>query len=78
MTNREHVESIIQVLEKQYGPDALYDYFSAFHDVVVLGHCRDEEDNPHLPTELPHHITYHLGSKGAQALVAQLKNTRGN
>ncbi|MGZ4963208.1 MAG: hypothetical protein ACXWJB_08130 [Limisphaerales bacterium] len=73
MTNKQHIEGIVSALEKQFSADVIYDYFSAFHDVVVLGHTSGRDDNPHEPNELPSHELYQSGAVAAKRLVAELR-----
>jgi hypothetical protein len=77
MTNRQHLEGIIRTLEAKYTPDAIYDYFSAFHDVVVKGQSSSQHDNPHDPTEQPSHNTYHIGAIAAEKLMSELRIQKG-
>ena len=51
----------------------VYDYFSAFHDVVVLGHSSSRDDNPHEPSEQPCYSLYHTGAVAAEKLLSELQ-----
>jgi hypothetical protein len=73
MNNQAHLQSILAALEKRFGADVVYDYFSAFYDVVVLGHTSHPDDNPHMPNEQPCHVLYHTGAVAAERLLSQLR-----
>lgn len=75
MNNQQHIEKSLQKLETTYGKDTIYDFFSGFHDVLVLGHTSDSEDNPHDPSEQPCHTLYRLGAQSAESLRKQLDQT---
>ena len=72
MTNQQHIERSLRALETKFGRDAVYDFFSGFHDVLVHGHTSKKEDNPHDPTEQPCHALYRHGAATAEELIAQL------
>lgn len=72
MTNQQHIDNILRKLEADHGAETVYDYFSGFSDVVVLGHTSNTDDNPHEPTEQPSHTLYHLGATAAEILMAEL------
>ena len=72
MNNQQHIERIVSALEKKFTADVVYDYFSAFHDVVVLGHTSSRDDNPHEPSEQPSHGLYHTGAVAAEKLLSEL------
>ncbi len=78
MNNKEHLERIASALEKQFSADVIYDYFSAFHDVVVLGHSSSRDDNPHEPNEQPSHELYQSGASAAEKLLAELRRNNAD
>ena len=73
MSNQQHLDNIRQKLEAEHGADTVYHYFSAFYDVVVLGHTSAPDDNPHMENEQPCHELYHLGAVAAEKLLAGLR-----
>jgi hypothetical protein len=73
MSNQQHIERIVSALEKQFTPDAIYDYFSGFHDVIVLGDTSSGDDNPHEPNEQPCHDLYKAGAVAAETLLSNLR-----
>jgi hypothetical protein len=72
MNSQQHLENIARKLEAKYGEGFVYDYFSAFCDVIVSGHSSSPDDNPHLASEQPCHSLYHLGAVAAEVLLAEL------
>jgi hypothetical protein len=78
MTNRQHVDKILSKLEKDFGSDEVYDFFSAMYDVAVLGHSSQPGDNPHSLEvgELKSHKLYKLGAQTAERLVRTLGASR--
>lgn len=78
VTNQQPLEGILKKLEKQFQSDLLYDYFSAFHDVIVRGHSSIVDDNPHEPWENPSHLLYQAGAIAAEKLLSQLKDAANN
>ncbi len=75
MNSLQHIEKSLREIEKKYGAEAAYDFFSGFHDVIVGGESSQENDNPHTPTEQPSHTMYHLGARAAEGLLAQLNQS---
>jgi hypothetical protein len=78
MSIRHSTDSIVRSLEKRFGREAVYAYFSAFEDVVVRGHTSSRDDNPHFPEEQPSHDLYQSGAVAAEKLLAELRHTSVN
>ena len=75
MDNHQHMERILKKLEKDFDPNVVYDYFSAFYDVTVLGHSSHPDDNPHEPHEQPSHRLYKAGAVAAEELISLLNDS---
>jgi hypothetical protein len=73
MNNEIHMNGLRKVLEKQFDGDMVYPYFSAFYDVVVLGHSSHPDDNPHERDEQPCYDLYRMGAVAAEKLLARMR-----
>ena len=71
MTNKQHVEGILNKLEKDFGADIVYNFFSGMYDVTVLEHSSNTDDNPHLMEagEVIQHQLYEMGAQAAEKLM---------
>ena len=75
MTNDQHAKGVRAKLEKEYGRDNLYEFYSAMYDVTVRGHTSHPDDNPYSleAGEVIPYKLYELGAKTAEKLRSLLK-----
>jgi hypothetical protein len=66
------LEKVIQKLETEQDPAAVHEFVEGLHDVIVRGETSGPDDNPHRPSEQPHHDLYQLGARTGESLRALL------
>lgn len=75
MTNEQHSKGVRAKLEKEYGRDNIYEFYSAMYDVINRGHTSHSDDNPYsleAGEVIPFNL-YKLGAQTAEKLRRLLK-----
>jgi hypothetical protein len=76
MKSETYMEGALKALERQFGRNIMYPFYSAVYNVVVLGETSDRDDNPYETDEQPFYDGYHAGAVVAENLMRELRRVK--